>query len=174
MANHESLEHGEPNTSYDGDLVVYFNLGAHHIPHSDDIPNTLMHTSPSSVIFVPHNFMDRDPSRESVQGVRVQMRGKDSGGFAAEPSRDEADLKTHERWLQKDTAEGHAKAHYFGALYEHGLKIGARALEPVLDGYVSEENLVTDLGVNGSAAGVWYPTNLTTCLKVSCRDITRR
>nr|POE79850.1 amiloride-sensitive amine oxidase [copper-containing] [Quercus suber] len=160
MANHESLDHGVPETDYDGDLVVYFNLGAHHIPHSGDIPNTLMHTSASSVMFVPHNFMDRDPSRESVQGVRVQMKGKNSGGFAGEPGGDGADLKVHKRWLQKKTADGHTKAHYFGATYEGGVEISARALEPVLDGYVSKENLVTDLGMNGSAAGVWYPRNI--------------
>ncbi len=45
MANHESLEHGAPDTSYDGDLVVYFNLGAHHVPHSGDVPNTLMYVN---------------------------------------------------------------------------------------------------------------------------------
>lgn len=38
MADHESLHHED----YDGDLVVYFNLGAHHVPHSGDIPNTLV------------------------------------------------------------------------------------------------------------------------------------
>lgn len=50
VADAESLEHDE---EYDGDLVVYFNVGSHHIPHSGDIPNTLMHTSASSVMFVP-------------------------------------------------------------------------------------------------------------------------
>ncbi|EMC99114.1 hypothetical protein BAUCODRAFT_59376, partial [Baudoinia panamericana UAMH 10762] len=76
MADHESLEHGASDTDYDGDLVIYFNVGAHHVPHSGDIPNTLMHTSSSSVMFVPHNFADRDPSRKSVQGVRLQLKGK--------------------------------------------------------------------------------------------------
>ncbi|KAK7973351.1 hypothetical protein PG988_007485 [Apiospora saccharicola] len=56
------------NDGYDGDLVIYFNVGSHHVPHSGDLPNTLMHTSASSVLFAPHNFADRDPSRESVQG----------------------------------------------------------------------------------------------------------
>ena len=53
--------------------VIYFNLGSHHIPHSGDIPNTLMHTSGSSVMFTPHNFHDSDPSRKSVQGVRLDL-----------------------------------------------------------------------------------------------------
>ena len=82
MANDESLKHSE-DSSYDGDLVIYFNVGAHHIPHSGDIPNTLMHTSATGVMFVPHNFNDRDASRESVQGVRLQLKGKNSGGLAA-------------------------------------------------------------------------------------------
>jgi len=60
--------------------VIYFNLGSHHIPHSGDIPNTLMHTSASSVMFTPFNFHDRDPSRRSAQGVRVN---KIPGGAAA-------------------------------------------------------------------------------------------
>ena len=51
--------------------MIYFNLGNHHLAHSGDIPNTLMHTSASSVIFSPHNFHDRDVSRRSSQGVRV-------------------------------------------------------------------------------------------------------
>jgi methyl coenzyme M reductase subunit C-like uncharacterized protein (methanogenesis marker protein 7) len=51
--------------------VIYFNLGSHHVPHSGDIPNTLMHTSASSVMFTPLNFHDRDPSRRSVQGVKL-------------------------------------------------------------------------------------------------------
>jgi hypothetical protein len=56
--------------------VIYFNLGSHHVPHSGDIPNTLMHTSASSVMFTPFNFHDRDPSRHSVQGVRLELGGE--------------------------------------------------------------------------------------------------
>jgi len=55
--------------------VVYFNLGTHHVPHSGDVPNTLMHTSASSVMFIPHNFHDRDPSRESATGAKLDMKG---------------------------------------------------------------------------------------------------
>ena len=32
-----------------------------------------MHTSASSVMFMPFNFHDRDPSRHSVQGVRLDL-----------------------------------------------------------------------------------------------------
>ena len=51
------------------DLVLWFNLGAHHVPNTGDVPNTLMHTSASSVVFSPFNFFERDVSREAVQGV---------------------------------------------------------------------------------------------------------
>ncbi|KAF2105040.1 copper amine oxidase [Rhizodiscina lignyota] len=77
------------------DLVVYFTLGTHHISHSGDIPNTLMHTSATSVIFTPHNFHDRDPSRESAQGVRLDLNGAGKG----------------------------ANVTYFGARYEKGVKL---------------------------------------------------
>ena len=148
MANHESLEHDTADSSYDGDLVVYFNLGAHHIPHSGDVPNTLMHTSASSVMFVPHNFMDRDPSRESVQGVKLQLKGKDSGGFRGEESVNE-DLRSREEKERKHRVK------YFGSTYEEGMELPLDAFEPDLQKYVSEEHAVTDLGLNGSAAGVW-------------------
>jgi primary-amine oxidase len=55
------------------DLVIFFNLGVHHISNSQDVPNTLMHWSGTSVMFIPHNYFDRDPSRESARGVMVQM-----------------------------------------------------------------------------------------------------
>lgn len=56
--------------------VIFFNLGMHHVPHSGDIPNTLMHTSSSSVMFTPFNFHDRDPSRLTSQGVQLDVKAK--------------------------------------------------------------------------------------------------
>jgi primary-amine oxidase len=64
------------------DLVVYFNLGVHHLSNSQDIPNTLMHWSGTSVMFVPHNYNDRDPSRESAQGVKLSMEKGKEENFA--------------------------------------------------------------------------------------------
>lgn len=55
------------------DVVLYVNLGSHHIPTTQDIPNTHMHTSSSSFMLVPHNFFDRDPSRKSAQGVKLEL-----------------------------------------------------------------------------------------------------
>ncbi|KAK3317705.1 copper amine oxidase [Cercophora scortea] len=59
----------------DQDIVVWFNLGMHHVPHTGDIPNTLMTTSASSVMFAPHNFHVRDRSRAMTSGVRVDVKG---------------------------------------------------------------------------------------------------
>ncbi|KDE78049.1 copper amine oxidase [Aspergillus oryzae 100-8] len=61
------------------DLVIWFNLGNHHVPHSGDIPNTLQHTSASSVVFSPFNFHDRDASRANSQGVRLELPVRNHG-----------------------------------------------------------------------------------------------
>ncbi|KAF7187989.1 Amiloride-sensitive amine oxidase [copper-containing] [Pseudocercospora fuligena] len=150
MADHESLQHGD---DYNGDLVLYFNLGAHHIPHSGDVPNTLMHTSASSVMFVPHNFHDRDPSRESVQGVRLQLKGENSGGFAGQLGVEpHTDIRS--RMDRRSTKkEPHAK--YFGATYEREMKVPLEAFEPELKNYKTTAHQVTHLTFNNSAAGVW-------------------
>ncbi|KAG8157998.1 hypothetical protein KVR01_012270 [Diaporthe batatas] len=167
IADGEGLDHGDEE-GYDGDLVVYFNVGSHHVPHAGDIPNTLMHTSASGVMFVPHNFADRDPSREGVQGVRLQLKGTRSGGFAGFPAPDDErdeqsgteDLRSREEKKRGDKGgykmrEG---ANYFGTPYTEGVNVPLEALEPDLERrYESEEIRVTDLGLNGSAAGVWFP-----------------
>ncbi|KAE9373708.1 amine oxidase catalytic domain-containing protein [Stipitochalara longipes BDJ] len=84
------------------DLVIFFNLGMHHVPHTGDIPNTLMHTSSSSVMFTPFNFHDRDPSRLTSQGVQLDINSK----------------KT--------------KPKYFGKTYNEGVKLKKTDLEPDL------------------------------------------
>jgi len=61
-----------------GYRVIWFNLGAHHVPHSGDLPNTLMHTSASAIMFTPHNFHDMDPSRASRQGVRLELANREN------------------------------------------------------------------------------------------------
>jgi primary-amine oxidase len=167
FADGEALDR-EEDEEYDGDLVVYFNVGSHHVPHSGDIPNTLMHTSASSVMFVPHNFADRDPSRESVQGVRLQLKGTRSGGFAGFPSPDTdegeqsstEDLRSREKRGEKEKSgyKMHEGANYFGTPYTEGVNVPLEALEPnLLKRYESEEIKVSDLGLNGSAAGLWFP-----------------
>ncbi|KAK3071898.1 hypothetical protein LTR53_007816 [Teratosphaeriaceae sp. CCFEE 6253] len=150
MADGEDLTIGD---GYDGDLVVYFNLGAHHVPHSGDIPNTLMHTSATSVMFVPHNFADRDPSRQGVQGVRLQLQGtkKGSGGFAGEWFHGDGaetpvgklnehaeDLCARGEMTEKGSKREETRARYFGATYEAGMRLPLEALEPRMGGYVGK------------------------------------
>ncbi|MCJ1472377.1 hypothetical protein MMC13_001024 [Lambiella insularis] len=106
------------------DLVIFFNLGSHHIAHSGDIPNTLMHTSASSVIFMPHNFHDRDPSREAVQGVKVEI-----GAGAPAPR-------------------------YFGGRYKESVRLNVTDLEPDLSIYHATRHDVTDLSLNQSILGL--------------------
>lgn len=175
IANSESLAHDD---DYDGDLVIYFNVGSHHVPHSGDIPNTLMHTSASSVMFLPHNFADRDPSREAVQGVRYQLKGSRSGGFAGFPDPGDEDarepskswpagggggeLRNREKTGDRgdDKTDGgyqrHKGVNYFGTPYTAGVQVPLEALEPNLaKEYKSKEIRVSDLGLNGSAVGLF-------------------
>ncbi|KAK6438611.1 hypothetical protein LTR95_005183 [Oleoguttula sp. CCFEE 5521] len=155
LADGESLI---PSEDYDQDLVIYFNVGAHHVPTSVDIPNTLMHTSGTSVMFVPHNFNDRDPSRESSQGVRIQLDGKKlSGGFAGEAyDEDPSNGELRTRHGKRDAKTKKLKAHYFGGTYEKSVKVPLEALEPNFEGYRSTMHAVPDLTFNGSTVfGTW-------------------
>ncbi|KAM0789976.1 hypothetical protein ACM66B_005309 [Microbotryomycetes sp. NB124-2] len=53
------------------DLVVWYNLGMHHTPHTGDLPNTVQTTAQASMIFTPHNFLYGDPSRQTVHTLRL-------------------------------------------------------------------------------------------------------
>lgn len=53
------------------DIVVWFNLGMHHLPHTGDLPNTVFTTAHSSVQFMPLNYYEGDISRGTRQMVRI-------------------------------------------------------------------------------------------------------
>ncbi|KAL4807301.1 copper amine oxidase [Aspergillus unguis] len=53
------------------DLVVWLNLGMHHVPHTGDLPNTVFTTAHSGVHFMPLNYLLGDPSRETINMVRI-------------------------------------------------------------------------------------------------------
>lgn len=55
----------------DEDLVLWLNLGMHHVPHSGDLPNTVMTTAHSGIQFMPSNYFKGDISRRTVQQVRI-------------------------------------------------------------------------------------------------------
>jgi primary-amine oxidase len=65
--NSESLEQE--------DLVMWFNLGMHHVPHTGDLPNTVFTAAHSGIQFTPHNYLLGDPSKESVNMVRLSYGG---------------------------------------------------------------------------------------------------
>ena len=119
--------------------VVYFNLGAHHIPTSSDLPNTLAHTSATSMQFMPFNYFDRDVSRSSVSGVKIPLNTKDR------------------------------KPQYFGGRYEEGFTLNKEHVDPDLTTYgglpgvefsqtkvagqgVAEGGLAPGVGAEGQAA----------------------
>ncbi|KAK8234385.1 membrane copper amine oxidase [Phyllosticta capitalensis] len=57
------------------DLVLWFNLGMHHVPHTGDLPNTVFTTAHSGLQILPLNYLPGDPSRETVNMVRVDYSG---------------------------------------------------------------------------------------------------
>lgn len=57
------------------DLVLWFNLGMHHVPHTGDLPNTVFTTAHSGLQILPLNYLAGDPSRETVNMVRVDYSG---------------------------------------------------------------------------------------------------
>lgn len=57
------------------DLVMWFNLGMHHVPHTGDLPNTVFTAAHSGIQFTPHNYLLGDPSKETVNMVRLAYEG---------------------------------------------------------------------------------------------------
>ncbi|KAF2088297.1 membrane copper amine oxidase [Saccharata proteae CBS 121410] len=53
------------------DVVVWFNLGMHHLPHTGDLPNTVFTTAHSGLQIMPLNYLPNDPSRATVNQVRL-------------------------------------------------------------------------------------------------------
>ncbi|KUI65756.1 Amiloride-sensitive amine oxidase [copper-containing] [Cytospora mali] len=54
------------------DLVVWFNLGMHHVPHTGDLPNTVFTTAHSGITIMPSNYFEIDQSRSTVNMVRIK------------------------------------------------------------------------------------------------------
>ncbi|WVW86168.1 hypothetical protein I302_108209 [Kwoniella bestiolae CBS 10118] len=57
------------------DLVVWINLGTHHIPRSEDSPNTLTNVATSYILLTPWNYNDADVSLESRNSVILNKDG---------------------------------------------------------------------------------------------------
>ncbi|KAL9582819.1 MAG: hypothetical protein Q9212_003073 [Teloschistes hypoglaucus] len=52
------------------DIVIYVNLGMHHIPDQSDLPNT---SAVSSIILAPQNALHGDPSRSTIHQTRLNL-----------------------------------------------------------------------------------------------------
>ncbi|KAE8553836.1 hypothetical protein EYB25_002374 [Talaromyces marneffei] len=53
------------------DLVIYFNLGMHHVPDTQDLPNTVFTNAQSTVVIAPQNYFIRNPVSQTVQQVEI-------------------------------------------------------------------------------------------------------
>ncbi|XP_069031738.1 retina-specific copper amine oxidase [Embiotoca jacksoni] len=62
----------------DEDLVAWVTTGFLHIPHSEDIPNTVTVGNGGGVLLRPHNYFDEDPSIHSADGVYIGPGGEES------------------------------------------------------------------------------------------------
>ncbi|KAK0756315.1 hypothetical protein N5P37_011230 [Trichoderma harzianum] len=56
------------------DLLLWFNLGMHHAPHTGDLPNTVFTTAHSAIVIEPLNYLDLDASRATSQQVRLNYK----------------------------------------------------------------------------------------------------
>lgn len=45
----------------------------HHVPHTGDLPNTVMTGAQSSVMISPHNYLPEDASRQTMQQIHIAM-----------------------------------------------------------------------------------------------------
>ncbi|KIO19433.1 hypothetical protein M407DRAFT_30937 [Tulasnella calospora MUT 4182] len=75
------------------DLVVYLNLGMHHVPRAEDTPNTLFTDSRSSFFIAPFNYFDDEPSRD-IRNAVLLVQDPNSGKYGVEESGSGDDDKT--------------------------------------------------------------------------------
>lgn len=157
MANNESLltatvrgeeeEVKEAEQEIGTDLVIYFNLGGHHVPSSQDVPNTLMHTSASSVLFMPFNYFDDDVSKAVRQGVRIDRSPsrRKSATTSSTTSQNPGDVDDDEKSeiRARSTAKkpsGDEEVTYFGAHYTSPVTVSQEMLAPDLSHYMKERD----------------------------------
>ncbi|KAH7144289.1 copper amine oxidase [Dactylonectria estremocensis] len=56
------------------DLVLWLNLGMHHVPNTGDLPTTVFTTAHSGVQFVPTNYFNIGANVETVNMVRISYQ----------------------------------------------------------------------------------------------------
>uniref|UniRef100_A0A5F8G9S7 Amine oxidase n=2 Tax=Monodelphis domestica TaxID=13616 RepID=A0A5F8G9S7_MONDO len=67
------------------DLVAWVTAGFLHIPHAEDIPNTVTVGNGAGFFLRPYNFFDEDPSVQSPDAVYFQ-NAKDAGVCEVNPA----------------------------------------------------------------------------------------
>ncbi|KAJ1562398.1 hypothetical protein HK405_012622 [Cladochytrium tenue] len=55
------------------DLVLWVTLGMHHVPNTQDIPNTLANIAHTSFILTPFNYFDSEQTRRTAQILQVDL-----------------------------------------------------------------------------------------------------
>jgi primary-amine oxidase len=58
------------------DLVLYFNLGMHHMPDTSDLPTTVFTNAQAGVIIRPQNYLASDPSQGTRHQVNITYDGE--------------------------------------------------------------------------------------------------
>ncbi|OAG04417.1 membrane copper amine oxidase [Paraphaeosphaeria sporulosa] len=66
------------------DIVLWFNLGMHHVPNTGDLPNTVMTSAHSAMRLEPLNYLLNDPSIQTSQQVRVNHTSGEVETFDAQ------------------------------------------------------------------------------------------
>ncbi|KAG6369484.1 amine oxidase catalytic domain-containing protein [Boletus reticuloceps] len=64
------------------DLVVWVNVGTHHLPQSEDAPNTRTNIATSSFFITPLNYFDYDVSIDSTNAILLQAPSKEGEPFS--------------------------------------------------------------------------------------------
>ncbi|KIJ20486.1 hypothetical protein PAXINDRAFT_7722 [Paxillus involutus ATCC 200175] len=66
------------------DLVAWINVGMHHLPQSEDAPNTRTNIAVSSFLLTPLNYFDHDVSIESTNAILLHTPEKPGDPFTFE------------------------------------------------------------------------------------------
>ncbi|GAA5982519.1 hypothetical protein JCM5350_006100 [Sporobolomyces pararoseus] len=80
------------------DLVLWVNLGMVHLPVTSDLGNTVQTTAQGSFMLSPHNYLYRDPSRQTKQMVRLNYNSSNDyivsnvHTFGADPVKGQVNL----------------------------------------------------------------------------------
>ena len=75
MVNFDKFFDGE--SLIQEDLVVWFNLGMHHLPHTGDLLNTVFTTAHAGIQIMPLNYYEDDISTETLGQVHINANSHD-------------------------------------------------------------------------------------------------